>query len=316
MARGERANDTNARNAASRITGFGRARRQSRPTLQPASQATPVATYSIAACDLDAGQWGVATQSKFLAVGAVVPWAEPHVGAIATQAYANPRYGPEGLSLLRAGLPAEEVVARLTAADDGRDQRQLGIVDREGRSASFTGAECLDWAGGRTGPCYAAQGNILVSAETVDAIAETFEGSSGPLAERLLACLDAAQAAGGDRRGQQSAALLVVERNGGYAGLSDEVVDLRVDVHPRPLEELRRIYVLHQAIFGTTPPERWLEVGDDLAAELRERLARLGYEGELGDAFFHWAGNENLEERVDGVERVDPVVLEELRRQT
>src|SRR5213080_4220647 len=131
MARRERANDTNARNAASRITGFGRARRQSRPTLQPASQATPVATYSIAACDLDAGQWGVATQSKFLAVGAVVPWAEPHVGAIATQAYANPRYGPEGLSLLRAGLPAEEVVAadgcrRRTRSAPARDRRPRG----------------------------------------------------------------------------------------------------------------------------------------------------------------------------------------------
>ncbi|TML10473.1 MAG: DUF1028 domain-containing protein [Actinobacteria bacterium] len=313
MARRERANDTNARNAASRITGFGRARRQSRPTLQPASQATPVATYSIAACDLDAGQWGVATQSKFLAVGAVVPWAEPHVGAIATQAYANPRYGPEGLSLLRAGLPAEEVVARLTAADDGRDQRQLGIVDREGRSASFTGAECLDWAGGRTGPCYAAQGNILVSAETVDAIAETFEGSSGPLAERLLACLDAAQAAGGDRRGQQSAALLVVEQDGGYAKLSDTVVELRVEDHERPLEELRRLYRLHEALFGETPREEWLTVDDALANELRERLAKLGYDGELEEAFNRWAGNVNLEERVDGVSEIDPVVLEELR---
>jgi len=175
--------------------------------------ARTIATYSIAACDLDAGQWGVATQSKFLAVGSVVPWAEPRVGAIATQAYANPRYGSEGLGLLREGLSAEEVVQRLTAADEGRDQRQLGIVDREGRSASFTGAECLDWAGGRTGPCYAAQGNILVSAATVDAIAETFESSTGTLAERLLDCLDAAQAAGGDRRGQQSAALLVVEQD-------------------------------------------------------------------------------------------------------
>src|SRR6266550_4697556 len=136
--------------------------------------ARTIATYSIAACDLDAGQWGVATQSKFLAVGSVVPWAEPHVGAIATQAYANPRYGPE----------------------------------------------CLEWAGGRTGPCYAAQGNILVSAATVGEIAETFESSKGTLAERLLDCLDAAQAAGGDRRGQQSAALLVVEQDGGYAKLS------------------------------------------------------------------------------------------------
>src|SRR3712207_2663782 len=134
-----------------------------------------IATYSIAACDLDAGQWGVATQSKFLGVGSVVPWAEPNVGAVATQAYANPRYGPDGLALLREGLSAEEVVERLTAADEGRAHRQLGVVDREGRAASFTGSECYDWAGGRTGRCYAAQGNILVSGDTVHAIAETFE---------------------------------------------------------------------------------------------------------------------------------------------
>src|SRR2546429_8246530 len=230
-----------------------------------------VATYSIAACDLEAGQWGVATQSKFLGVGSVVPWAEPGAGAVATQAYANPRYGPEGLALLREGLGAEEVVERLTSADEGRDHRQLGIVDGEGRAATYSGAECLDWAGGRTGKCYAAQGNILVSAETVDAIAETFETSSGPLAERLLDCLDAAQAAGGDRRGQQSAALLVVERDGGYAGLSDEVVDVRVDEHPRPLDELRRIYGMHQAIFGKTPPEEWVERHADRAPQARER---------------------------------------------
>src|SRR5213078_3085296 len=227
--------------------------------------ARTITTYSIAACDLDASQWGVATQSKFLAVGAVVPWAEPHVGAIATQAYANPRYGPEGLSLLREGLSAEEVVERLRAADEGRDQRQLGVVDREGRSASFTGAECLEWAGGRTGPCYAAQGNILVSAATVDALAETFEGSSGALADRLLDCLDAAQAAGGDRRGQQSAAILVVEKDGGYAKLSDVVVELRVEDHERPIEELRRLYRLHQALFGETPREEWLTVDASLA---------------------------------------------------
>jgi uncharacterized Ntn-hydrolase superfamily protein len=275
-----------------------------------------VATYSIAACDLAAGHWGVATQSKFLGVGSVVPWADPGVGAIATQAYANPRYGPDGLELLREGLSADEAVERLTAADDGRDHRQLGIVDAQGRSASYTGSECMDWAGGRTGDGYAAQGNILVSAETVDAIAETFEGSNGALAERLLDCLDAAQAAGGDRRGQQSAALLVVEKDGGYAGLSDEVVDLRVDEHERPLEELRRIYVMHQAIFGSTPPMQWLDVDEQLAEELRDRLGRLGYDGDLAKAFFTWAGNENLEERIDGVERIDPVVLEELRRQT
>src|SRR3954464_5526384 len=278
--------------------------------------ARPVSTYSIAACDLEAGQWGVATQSKFLAVGSVVPWAEPGVGAIATQAYANPRYGPEGLALMREGLSAEEGVERPPHADDGRDHRQVGVVDGQGRSASYTGSECMDWAGGRTGSCYAAQGNILVSAQTVDAIAETFESGAGSLAERLLDCLDAAQAAGGDRRGQQSAAVLVVERDGGYAGLSDVVVELRVEDHERPLEELRRLFGLHQAIFGKTPERLWLDVDDELAAELRERLARLGYEGELSDAFFTWSASENLEERVDGVERIDPVVLEQLRRQT
>jgi uncharacterized Ntn-hydrolase superfamily protein len=276
-----------------------------------------VATYSIAACDLESQQWGVATQSKFLSVGSVVPWAKPQVGAIATQAYANPRYGPDGLALLREGLSAEEVVERLTSADEGRDHRQLGVVDANGGSATFTGAECMEWAGGHTGPGYTAQGNILVSGETVDAIAQAFEATAGkPLAERLLDCLDAAQAAGGDRRGQQSAAILVVERDGGYGGLSDSVVDLRVEDHERPLEELRRIYALHQAIFGETPREEWLEVDETLERELRERLGRLGYDGDLGESYFAWAGKENLEERVDGVERVDPVVLEELRRQT
>src|SRR5438045_9363614 len=278
--------------------------------------ARTITTYSIAACDLDASQWGVATQSKFLAVGSVVPWAEPQVGAIATQAYANPRYGPQGLSLLREGLAAEEVVERLTTGAEGRDHRQLGVGDREGRSASFTGAECLEWAGGRTGSCYAAQGNILVSAETVDAIAETFESSAGTLAERLLDCLDAAQAAGGDRRGQQSAALLVVEQDGGYGKLSDTVVELRVEDNERPLEELRRLYRLHDALFGETPRDEWLTVDAPLADELRERLAKLGYDGELEDAFNRWAGNVNLEERVDGIAQNEPVVLEELRELT
>ncbi len=276
-----------------------------------------VSTYSIVACDLDAGQWGVAVQSKFLSVGSVVPWAEPHVGAVATQAYANPRYGPQGLGLLREGLSAQEVVDRLTAADDGRNHRQLGVVDSNGNAATYTGTECMDWAGGRTGQGYAAQGNILVSAETVDALATTFEESDGrPLAERLIDCLAAAQAAGGDSRGQQSSALLVVERDGGYAQLSDTVVELRVEDHERPIEELRRIYVLHDEIFGKTPREKWLAVDEALAAELRERLAGLGYEGELEDAFVCWTGKENLEDRVDGVEQIDPVVLEALRSRT
>jgi len=270
-------------------------------------------TYSLVACDLDAGQWGVAVQSKFLAVGSIVPWAEPRIGAIATQSYANPRYGPDGLALLRQGLSADDVVEQLTAADEGRAQRQLGVVDAEGRAATFTGEGCLDWAGGRTGPSYAAQGNILVSAETVDALAETFESTAGrPLAERLIASVTAAQAAGGDRRGQQSASLLVVEQGGGYDGW-DVLVDLRVDDHPEPIAELERLYGLHDLLFGKTPPESWLDVDDALASELRDRLAALGYDGELGDALRRWAGAENLEERLDGAERIDPVVLEQLR---
>ncbi|HZR91005.1 MAG TPA: DUF1028 domain-containing protein [Gaiellaceae bacterium] len=273
-----------------------------------------VATYSIVACDLEAGQWGVGVQSKFLAVGAVVPWAEAGVGAVATQSYANPRYGPDGLALLREGLSAAEVVERLVAADEGRAQRQVGVVDARGGAATYTGEECHAWAGGRTGPCYAAQGNILVSADTVDALAETFERTAGAsLAVRLLDCLDAAQAAGGDRRGQQSASLLVVERDAGYAGLSDVVVDLRVDDHERPLAELRRLFRLHQHLFGRTPTDEWVTVDAALAAELADRLARLGYQGPLEQAMRAWAGAENLEERIDGVERIDPVVLEVLR---
>jgi uncharacterized Ntn-hydrolase superfamily protein len=274
-----------------------------------------VATYSIAACDLEARQWGVATQSKFLAVGSVVPWAEPEVGAIATQAYANPRYGPQGLALLREGLSAEEVVQRLTDADEGREHRQLGVVDRLGRAATYTGSECLEWAGGLTGEGYAAQGNILVSEETVTALASTFEETTGrPLAERLLEALAAAQAAGGDRRGQQSAALLVVRKDGGYMGTSDAVADLRVDDHPTPIDELKRIHHMHDLLFGETPKEEWLEVDEQLAAELAERLDALGYDGPLAEAFGTWAGTENLEERVDGVDRIDPVVLAELRK--
>ena len=273
-----------------------------------------VATYSIVACDIEAGQWGVAVQSKFLAVGSVVPWAEPHIGAIATQSYANPRYGPDGLALLHEGRSADEVVEALISADEGRADRQVGVVDGSGRAATYTGDACHAWAGGRTGDCYAAQGNILVSAATVDALAVTFESNAHlELGQRLIECLAAAQAAGGDRRGQQSASLLVVEKDAGYAKLSNTVIDLRVDDHERPIAELRRLFSLHQELFGATPPEDWLDVDDPLAAELRDRLAKLGHDGDLEHAFTEWAGAANLEERVDGVDRIDPIVLEALR---
>jgi uncharacterized Ntn-hydrolase superfamily protein len=280
------------------------------------ASAPSVSTYSICACDLRRGEWGVGVQSRFLAAGSIVGWAEPRVGAVATQAFANPRYGPDGLALLRDGHSADDVVERLVGGDGGREERQVGVVDGRGRAASYTGAQCLEWAGGRTGPGYAAQGNILVSEATVDALAETFETSAGsPLAARLVSCLQAAQRAGGDRRGQQSAALLVVREGGGYAGLSDVLVDLRVDDHPAPIAELERLLGVHELYFGETPEDEWLDVDDGLARELRERLDRLGYRGEsLEAAFAAWAGTENLENRVRGLEHVDPIVLEELRR--
>jgi uncharacterized Ntn-hydrolase superfamily protein len=270
---------------------------------------SPVATFSVVACDLQAEQWGVGVQSKFLAVGSIVPWAEPKAGAVATQSYANPSYGPDGLALLREGRTAQETVDALIAADEGRAQRQVGVVDARGGAASFTGDECNDWAGGRTGAGYAAQGNILVSRETVDALAETFEATAAqPLAERLLACLVAAQEAGGDRRGQQAAALLVVEQGGGYFN-SDTLIDLRVDDHEHPIDELWRLYDIHQLLFGKTPRDRWLTIEGELREEIDSLLTRAGYE-RLED----WAGVENLEERVDGEDAIDPVVLDRLRR--
>ena len=273
-----------------------------------------ICTYSIVACDLEAGEWGVAVQSKFLAVGSAVPAAEPEVGAIATQAWANLAYRPQGLALLREGYSAEDVVRALVGADEEREQRQVGVVDAHGRAATYTGSECLEWAGGTTGSGYAAQGNILVSDATVEALASSFERSAGqPLAERLLASLAGGEAAGGDRRGRQSAALLVVRKDGGYGGTSDVVADLRVDDHPQPIEELERIYRIHDLLFGQTPDDEWLDVDEELAAELRERLAALGYDGELENALAAWAGTENLEERVRGADRIDPVVLEQLR---
>ena len=209
-----------------------------------------VATFSIVGFDPEIKEWGVAVQSKFVAVGAVCPWAKAGVGAISTQSYANTSFGPRGLELLAAGKSAQEVLDILLASDPGREKRQVGIVDSRGNAATFTGSECHDWAGGVTGENYTAQGNILVSEETVQAMARTFETSEGPLAERLLAALEAGQNAGGDARGQQAAALLVVQEGAGYGGFNDVKIDLRVDDHPTPITELQRIYQVHRAVFG------------------------------------------------------------------
>jgi uncharacterized Ntn-hydrolase superfamily protein len=204
----------------------------------------PVATFSIVARDPENGDLGVAVESKFFAVGAVVPFARAGVGAIATQAFANTVFGPRGLALLEHGLGAEAVLDSLLASDPGRDRRQVGIVDDEGQSVSYTGRECQAWAGHRIGPGYAVQGNILAGKAVTEAMERVFLGARGPLAGRLLAALEAGQAAGGDSRGQQSAALVVVRAGGGYGGLNDRYCDLRVDDHPRPIEELRRLYNL------------------------------------------------------------------------
>lgn len=271
-------------------------------------------TYSIVACDLERREWGVAVQSRFLAIGALAAWAEAEVGAVATQSFMNTDYGRTGLRLVGEGLSAREALDRVLASDLESEKRQVGVVDRDGTVAGHTGEACMPWAGHRLGKGFAAQGNMLVSADTVDALADTFGSTHGPLARRLVAAMVAAQAAGGDRRGQQAAALIVARRGGGYGG-ADIAVDLRVDDHPAPLRELERLLALHELYFGATPTERWLPVGRELEVQVRAALARLGYAtGDLGVDLETWAGIENLEERVDGAARIDPVVLDELRR--
>jgi uncharacterized Ntn-hydrolase superfamily protein len=233
-------------------------------------------TYSIVALDPVTGDLGVATQSKFPAVGAVVPWARAGAGAIATQSFANVTYGPNGLALLASGTSAADTLARLVAEDDLREQRQAGIVDLHGGAATHTGRECFAWAGGRTGKGYAAQGNILAAAAVVDGIAETFEAGGKPFAELLVACLLAAEAAGGDRRGRQSAALLIVRDGGGYGGGNDRLMDIRIDEHEDPVPELARVLDLHRLYLDRPPVGSLIPVDEPLAAELRRHLETLG----------------------------------------
>ena len=267
-------------------------------------------TFSVVGRQGDA--LGVAVASKFLAVGSAVPAAEAGVGAIATQSYANLAYRPDGLAMLRAGHSATETLDALTAADDERDQRQAGIVDFGGRSATFTGSGCHDWAGGRSGNDYAIQGNILTGPEVVEAMErqwQSWQGAAGggDLADRLLATLAAGDGAGGDRRGRQSAALLVVRAGAGYGGQGDVEVDLRSDEHPAPVGELRRMLDLHRLYFGAPDPATLLDLEGELADEVARRLRALGF-ASLED----WAGVENYEERmVPG--RIDPLVLVKLR---
>lgn len=273
-------------------------------------------TFSIVAADLDAKpapEWGIAVASKFLAVGAVVPWARAGVGAVATQAFANIAYGNDGLDLLAEGKTAAEAVRALTERDEMHAQRQLGVVDASGRAATFTGDECFSWAGGIAREGFCCQGNILTGADVVEDMAAAFESERGDLAARLFAALVAGDAAGGDRRGRQSAALVVVREGGGYGGGTDKTVELRVDDHEHPVQELGRLLDLHRLYFPRPDELDFVPVDEALRTELTDRLQKLGYSGELKDTLFEYIGTENLEERWRDGNAIDRAVLEYLR---
>lgn len=306
-------------------------------------------TFSIVARDPDTGDFGVAVASKFLAAGSVVSHARAGVGAIATQALANFSYGPDGLQLLADGLSAADAIQRLTAADEGRDHRQLGIVDANGQGATYSGRSCIDWAGGRTAEGVAAQGNILVGASVVDAMIEAYLAPGLPFPERLVAALEAADGQGGDRRGRQSAAVLVKRDKGGYGGNNDNWIDLRVDDDPAPIDKLAGMLDLVRLYRDRPRSEDLLAVDEALAMELRARLTDAGFspqqlEGRRSlaevlagldvertgeprpvpdgwtdgweSAMAEWISVENLEERMTARGWIDPLVLEHLRRLT
>ncbi len=283
---------------------------------------TPVNTFSIVARDPETGDLGVAVASKFLAVGAVVPFARAGVGAVATQSYANTSFGPRALAMFAAGASPDLVTRAFVESDGEIGLRQFGLVDATGRSATFTGGDCHPWAGGMNGENYAAQGNLLTGPEVVDALVETFLRNAGlPLPERLLAALLAGDRAGGDKRGRQSAALLVVGENKGYGGFNDRWVDLRVDDHADPVPELERLLEIHRLLFGQAEDARPLSKGE--IRWLQEAAGKLGfYAGaadgawseELEKALISWLGRENLEERYRGGPYLEDVVLQALRR--
>lgn len=283
-----------------------------------------IATFSIVAYDPQRREWGVAVQSKFLAVGAVVSWARAGAGAVATQSYANLTYGPNGLDLMAGGMDADTTIQMLIKPDEQRALRQVGVVDANGRAAAFTGNGCYEWAGHIVGDGYACQGNILVPG-TVEAMAERFEavrGGDGELAEWLVEALAAGQAAGGDKRGRQSAAVLVVREGGGYGGDNDRYLDLRVDDHAEPIAELHRLLQLHHLFFQETDPDDLIPI-DSVAAELQQLLGDAGYyDGAISGAFDEatrrslreLVGVENLEERWDGTgDVIDRHVVDFLR---
>jgi len=264
-------------------------------------------TFSIVAYDPKNNEWGVAVQSKFVAVGSIVPFAKAKVGAIATQAYANTSYGPNGLALLEKGLSAEETIQRLIKDDEKKEERQVGIVDSFGNAASFTGSECFEWAGHIVGKDFSCQGNILVSEEVVKAMAKAFETTRGDLIEKFFAVLDAGQEAGGDRRGRESAAILIVKEKGAYDGGTDNYINIRVDEHPTPIKELKKVFEIYDmCLLLRDDPKDLVKLKGDKVKIVKERLKLDGfYEGAIDDkydevtkkALRDWLGTNNLEVR-------------------
>ncbi|MGB7873779.1 MAG: DUF1028 domain-containing protein [Anaerolineales bacterium] len=265
-------------------------------------------TFSIVACDQNTKAWGVAVASKFLAVGAIVPWAREGAGALATQSYANTSFGPRGLDLMASGLSAEATLAELLQDDQEREQRQVGLVDARGLAATFTGYECFEWAGGLTGPGYAIQGNILVGEQVVNAMQKSFLETEGNLPSRLYAALLAGDRSGGDRRGRQSAAIYVVKPKGGYGGFIDRWIDYRVDDHEDPVPRLGELLKLHELFFGESEKKDRILLKGEPLQHLQEILIHLDYLAGKADGTYDeltktalraFTGNENFEERVD-----------------
>lgn len=274
-------------------------------------------TFSIVAFEPETESWGVAVASKCLAVGHAVPWGGAHAGAVATQALANLSYGPDGVAMMRSGRPAREVVKELVARDKLASQRQLGVVDASGRAANHTGSDCLPWAGGIVDGEVAVQGNILAGEQVPKAMLAAYRASQGQLfVQRLLRALEAGDAAGGDRRGKQSASVRVWREGAAYGGGLDVAVDLRIDDHAEPVAELGRLVDLHNLYFCRPDPKTLLNLDKDLTSEVSAALTKLGYapEHDFRDSFARWVGTENFEER-DVPGKIDPLVLDHLRRQ-
>jgi uncharacterized Ntn-hydrolase superfamily protein len=259
-------------------------------------------TFSIVACDLDEPAWGVAVASKFPAVGAVVPWAQAKVGAVATQSFANTSFGPRGLELMGTGLSAQQTLEWLLEADPDKELRQVGLVDVHGGSATYSGSGCFAWAGGVSRPGYAIQGNILAGDQVVPAMEEAFLAAKASLPTRLHAALLAGDRAGGDKRGRQSAAIYVVKPNAGYGGYLDRWLDYRVDDHDDPVPRLGELLEMHDLYFGKSPESERVEIKDNIVTRLGELLSQQGYlkSGKsFPEAFYEFIGNENFEERAD-----------------